>query len=107
MSKYTDPATLSDGTTLKVRIERGIATTVYHEVPSRDRPAGSMVRIDSGMYLVVQGHLYPVMVDRYSHAGNDAEGAEIALAFFTESAEACIEHAQVEGIPIEQCYSLT
>ncbi|PPT14834.1 hypothetical protein [Streptomyces cinnamoneus] len=107
MSKYTDTVTLTDGTTLKIRIERGIAGTVFREVPSRQRPAGSLMRIGTAMHLVTRSHLTPIVPDRWASAADDAEGAEIALAFFTESAEACIEHASAEGIPVEQCYSIT
>ncbi|MFG3223288.1 hypothetical protein ACGF07_00710 [Kitasatospora sp. NPDC048194] len=105
MSSYTDTVTLTDGTTLKIRTERGITGTVYREIPSRQRPAGSLMRIGNTMHLVTRGYLTPIVPDRWSRAADDKEGAAIALAFFTESAEACIEHAKAEGIPVEQCYS--
>lgn len=99
--------TLSDGTTIRVRIVRGIVGTEYREVPSRKRKANAMLRIDRSMYSVVgpKAALVPVRHPDYAYASTDAEGARKALAFFVEVAESCIKHAREEGIPVEQCYS--
>jgi hypothetical protein len=105
MPNKIDPISLSDGTTITVRIERGPGGTVYHEVPSRRRPGSRLMRIGTGMFLVMRESIGPIEDPRFAHAGDDAEGAEVALAFFAESAEACIQHAREFNIPVERCYA--
>ena len=98
--------TLSDGTTIKVRSVKSIIGTEYREVPSRKRTAGTMLRIDSRMYMIFgpKQSLVPVRHPDYEYASTDAEGARKALAFFVEAAEGCIKEAAEQGIPVEQCY---
>lgn len=100
MTKHT----LSDGTTLGIRVVPLIMGEEYREVPSRKRRAGALVRIDTSMYLVAAKNLVPIRHPDYSFAGNRKAARELALRFFVESAEGCIEEAAREGIPVEQCY---
>lgn len=102
------PHRLSDGTTINVRSIKGLIGTEYREVPSRKRKAGVMMRIDNRMYVILgpRKSLVPVRHPDYGYAGSDTEGARVALALFVEAAEGCIKHAQEEGIPVEQCYSI-
>lgn len=95
---------LSDGTTLAIRTDRGIAGTTFTEVPSRKRPAGTLMRIDRRMYLVLRKQLVPITHPDYEYAADDKQGAAKALAFFTDSAESCIQHAAEQGIDVADCY---
>jgi hypothetical protein len=98
--------TLSDGTTISVKVVRGIVGTEYREVPSRKRKANTMLRIDNRMYALFgpKQAMIPVRHPDYEYASTEAEGARKALAFFVEGAEACIKHAAEEGISVEDCY---
>lgn len=101
-----DTHTLSDGTTIRVRVSKGLIGTEYREMPSRNLRAGAMLRIDRRMYVIAgpNNDLVPVQHPDYEYATTDTEGARKALAFFVEAAESCIKHAQEEGIPVERCY---
>lgn len=99
-------ATLSDGTTVAIRVTRTIAGTVYDEVPSRKRPGAQLMRLDSSMLLVFGSQLVPISHPSYSYASTDEAGADVALAFCVEGAESCIVEAAKWDIPVEQCYSL-
>jgi hypothetical protein len=105
MPKYQE--TLSDGTTVRVKVQRTIAGTYFHEVPSRKRKANSMMRLGTSMFAICgpRQDLVPVSNSKYDYAGSDDDGARKALAFFVECAEGCIKEAEKEGIPVEQCYS--
>lgn len=105
MPKYEQ--TLSDRTTIRVKVERTIIGTYFHEIPSRKRKANTMIRIGHQMYSVIgpRQSLIPVSHPEYSVAYSDDAAARIALAMFVEVAESCIKHAEEEGIPVEQCYS--
>jgi hypothetical protein len=106
MKPYTDRMTLSDGATVRVRIERGITgDAVFHELNSNNwRGGGRIYWSGEGLYLMFGDDLLRMQNSRYESAGTAAEGAEKALAFFTECAENCIRHARGEGIPVSQCY---
>lgn len=98
--------TLSDGTTIKIRVERGIIGTVFHEVPSRKRKSGALLRMGNRMCLLVKDgkDFVPIRHPDYEYAADDKAGADAALRFFVDSAEATIKHAAEEGIPVEDCY---
>lgn len=96
---------LSDGTTIKVRTERTIAGTYFHEVPSRKRHGATLLRLDTHMFLVFSKDLVPIRHPDYAYASDDKVGAALALRFFVDSAEATIAHAEAEGIPVEDCYA--
>jgi hypothetical protein len=98
---------LSDGTTIRVKVERTIAGTFFREIPSRKRKATSMMRLGHSMFAIVgpRQDLIPVRHPSYEYAASDDDGARKALAFFVECAESCIKEAEKEGIPVEQCYS--
>ncbi|MBF9135287.1 hypothetical protein I0C86_41285 [Plantactinospora sp. S1510] len=98
--------TLSDGTTIRVRIERGIVGSVYHEVPSRKRPGGRLMRVDSHMFLLAgkRDDMVPVSHPDYAYAADDTAGAALALRFFVEGAESIIREATKDGLPVEQYY---
>lgn len=98
--------TLSDGTTLRVCVVRGIVGTEFREVPSRKRKAGSLMRIDNRMYLVCGKSLVPCTNPDFEYARDDKQGAELAMKFFVEAAESCIAEAKREGIPVERCYGV-
>ncbi|MCY0955823.1 hypothetical protein [Streptomyces sp. H27-H5] len=100
MTKHT----LSDGTTLGIRVVGLIVGEEYLEVPSRKRKAGSLMRIDKSMYLMAAKNLVPIRHPDYSYAESRKAARELALRFFVQSAEGCIEEAAKEGIPVEQCY---
>ena len=104
MSKYEQ--VLSDGTYIRVRVERTIAGTYFHEVPSRKRKASSMLRLGNHMFGLFgpRRDLVPIRHSDYEYARTDDEGARKALAFFAEGAESCIKEAEKEGIPVEHCY---
>ncbi|MFI8815703.1 MULTISPECIES: hypothetical protein [unclassified Streptomyces] len=104
MPKYQQ--TLSDGTTVRVKVERATIGTHFHEVPSRKRKANSMLRMGNSMFAVVgpRQDLIPVRHPDYEYASTDDEGARKALAFFVECAESCIKEAKRERISVEQCY---
>jgi hypothetical protein len=96
---------LSDGTTLRVRTTRILIGTQLTEVPSRKRPAGSLLWMDGGMYVLTGNkNMHKITNPDYSYASTEAEAARLALAFFVDSAEATIKHATEEGIPVEDCY---
>lgn len=98
---------LSDGTTLKVVTHRTIAGTYFQEVPSRKRKASMLFRLESRMFLVFgNGQLIRITHNDYSYAASDREGAELALRFFAEGAEACIAEAAKEGLPVESMYGV-
>lgn len=105
MPKYEQK--LSDGTTIRVKVERTIAGTYFREVPSRKRKANSMMRLGNQMFTILgpRQDLIPVRHPNYDYASSDDAGARKALAMFVEVAESCIKHAEEEGIPVEQCYS--
>ena len=99
--------TLSDQTTIRIRRRTGIIGTEFQELPSRNRKAGTMLRIGDRMYLVLgpRQDLVPVSNPDYQHAKSNAEGERKALAFFVQAAEDCIKHAAEHRIPVEDCYS--
>jgi hypothetical protein len=106
MTTHTDRATLSDGATVRVRIERGITgDAVLHELNANNPNGGSRIYWSGeGLYLMLRDDLLRMQNPRYEFAGTATEAAEKALAFFTECAESCIRHAQAEGIPVQACY---
>jgi hypothetical protein len=104
MTKLTKPHTLSDGTTIRIRTRRTLVGTVYEEVPSRKRKAVTFIRLGSRMCMVFGSDLLPIENPDYAYASSDASGAEKALRFCLDSAEATIKHAAEEGIPVEDCY---
>ncbi|MFJ3974861.1 hypothetical protein [Streptomyces sp. NPDC090021] len=106
MKPYTDRMTLSDGATIRVRIERGLTgDAVLHELNSNNWRGGGRIYWSGGaLYLMFGDELLQMQNSRYETAGTTAEAAEKALAFFTECAENCIRHAQAEGIPVRDCY---
>jgi len=97
--------TLTDGTTIKVRTERTIAGTVYTELPSRKRAGSQLMRLGDHMFLVMRTQLVPIRHPAYEYAGTDKAGADLALAFFVESAESCIAESLAQGYPIEDNYA--
>lgn len=108
MPKKLNVHTLSDGTTIRVQVQRTIAGTFFHEVPSRKRKGNSMMLLGTQMFALFgpRQELIPVRHPDYSYASDDKEGAKKALAFFVDCAEGCIAEAEKEGIPVEKCYSL-
>lgn len=97
--------TLSDGTTIKVKVIRELVGTRFVEIASRKRTTTTIMRIDGPMYLVTREQLVPISHPSYGYASTDIKGAELALAFFVDSAESCIAHAAEEGIDVSECYS--
>ncbi|MGV9312616.1 hypothetical protein ACWDR0_10515 [Streptomyces sp. NPDC003691] len=107
MKTCTDRVTLSDGATVRVRVERGITDdAVLHEQNSNNPGGGGRIYWSGqNLYLMFDGReLLPMQNPRYEFAGTADEAAENALAFFTECAENCIQHANAEGIPVRACY---
>jgi hypothetical protein len=107
------PHKLSDGNTMRVRTRRTIAGTYYEEVHSlKGRPhACTLWRLGTAMFLIPGG------VDRdytpgritnpdYSYARDDKHGAEVAMRFFVDGAESCIEEARKECLPTIAMYRL-
>ncbi|MEV3858449.1 hypothetical protein AB0J38_29560 [Streptomyces sp. NPDC050095] len=107
MKPYTDRVTLSDGATIRVRIERGITgDAVFHELNSNDWSGGGRIYwLGERLFLMFGDELLAMRNARYELAGTLAEAAETALAFFVECAETCISHAKSEGIPVSDCYA--
>ena len=97
--------TLTDGTTIKVRAERTIAGTYYTELPSRNRPGSQLMRLDDHMFLITRRNIVPIRHPSYEYAYTDKAGAELAMAFFVDSAESCIAESMREGYPIEDNYA--
>ncbi|MEW1694508.1 hypothetical protein [Streptomyces sp. NPDC091278] len=106
MKSHTDHAPLSDGATVRVRIERGLTDdAVLHELNTNNPGGGGRIYWSGqNLYLMLDRELLPMQNPRYEFAGTADEAAEMALAFFTECAENCIRHAQAEGIPVQACY---
>ena len=102
----TKPHRLSDGTTITIKTDRTIAGTYYYETPSRHRKGATFMRLERSMYLLTDGHIIPISHPDYAYAPDDKAGAAKALAFCVDSAEACITHAEEEGIPVDWCYTL-
>lgn len=100
----TKAHTLSDGTTLRVRIRTSIAGTFFTEVPSWERKTSTMMRLDTRMFILAAKHLVGITHPDYSYAEDDKAGAEIAMKFFVECAESCIAEALKEGIPVAAMY---
>jgi hypothetical protein len=99
---------LSDNTTIRVKVQRTIAGTYFHEVPSRKRKPNSMMRLGNSMFALFgpRQDMIPVRHPEYEYAASDDDGARKALAFFVECAESCIKEAEKEGLPVEKMYSL-
>lgn len=107
MSNYTETVTLSDGATLRVRIERGRAGDVMlHEQNANHGGGGSRIYWRSSrLYLMVGDEMHAMVNPRFEHAESVDEAAELALGFYVECAESCIRHARAEGIPVAHCYT--
>ena len=102
----TKAHTLTDGTTIKVRTQRTIAgQAIYTELPSRKRSGSQLMRLGDHMFLVGRRHLVSISHPKHEYASTDKAGAELALAFFVDSAEACIAESLREGYPIEDNYA--
>ncbi|MGW3336182.1 hypothetical protein ACWDCL_01710 [Streptomyces sp. NPDC001009] len=108
MKPYTDRLTLSDGATVRVRIERGLTDdAVLHELNSNNWKGGGRIYWSgSALYLMwgERDELLPIQNPRYESAGTVTEAAAKALAFFAHCAENCITHARTWGIPVQSCY---
>ncbi|WP_371671250.1 hypothetical protein OG985_28690 [Streptomyces sp. NBC_00289] len=108
---YTQPATLSDGATVRVRVERGLTDdAVFHEQNSNNPNGGGRIYWSGqGLYLMWGGgereQMLRMQDPRFESADSIADAAAKALAFFTQCAEGCIRHAQAEGIPVRACYA--
>jgi len=97
--------TLSDGTTLRIKATRTLIGTQLTEVPSRKRPAGSLLWDDGRMYLLTRnGGMHKISHPDYAYASDVKAATAVALAFFIDAAEDTIKHATEEGIPVEDCY---
>ncbi|NUV86619.1 hypothetical protein G6W61_10415 [Streptomyces sp. KAI-26] len=107
MKPYTDRVTLSDGATVRVRIERGMTgDAVLHELNSNNWAGGGRIYWSGGnLYLMFGDELLAMQNARYDMAGSVTQAAEKALAFFVECAENCIRHAKHEGVDISACYT--
>lgn len=75
------------------------------ELPSRKRPGGQLMRLGDHMFLIMRSHIVPIRHPDYEYASTDKAGAELALRFFVDSAEACIAESLREGYPIEDNYA--
>ena len=97
---------LSDGTTITVRLNRGLIGTQFTEVHSvRGVSKHALLWMDGGMYaLYGDRDMARIRHPDYSYATDAAEAGRKALAFFVDSAESVIEHAKSEGIPVADCY---
>lgn len=109
MSTYTETeaVTLSNGEILYVCIERGPAGDVlFHEQNTMNPHGGGRIywRI-SRLYLMNGDDSMPMLNPRFQRAESIGEAAELALGFFVECAESCIQHARAEGISVEHCYT--
>ncbi|MFI9205263.1 hypothetical protein [Streptomyces sp. NPDC053048] len=106
MNTHTETFSLSNGAALSVRIERGPAGDVMlHEQNTMNPHGGGRIywRI-SRLYLMNGDEAMPMRNPRFECAETVGEAAELALGFFVECAESCIQHARAEGIPVEHCY---
>ncbi|MFE0104162.1 hypothetical protein [Streptomyces sp. NPDC059009] len=106
MKPYTDRVSLSDGATIRVRIERGATgDAVLHELNSNNWQGGGRIYWrGERLFLMFGDELLAMQNARYEFAGTLADAAEKAVAFFVECAENCIRHAKSEGIPVSACY---
>ncbi|MFF7254821.1 hypothetical protein [Streptomyces microflavus] len=106
MKPYTDRVTLSDGATIRVRVERGaMGHVMLHELNSNNwRGGGRILWYGERLHLMFGEEPHAMQNPRFEFAGTVEEAAEKALAFFVECAENCIRHAQGEGIPVSACY---
>jgi hypothetical protein len=110
VSKSSKVHTLSDGSTYTVRVVRGLAATEYVVRHSVIPTAGGvLMRLDGPMYLTGMGQkpaaLIKIRHPEYEYASTEADGARIALAFFSDSYESTLRHAEEEGIPVRDCYA--
>lgn len=94
---------LSNGTRIRVKVERRTVGTVYHEIATPFRKASKLFRISNTMFLMVGESLVPVSNPEYRDAATDEDGARVALAFFADAAESCIRHAAQHTIPVNAC----
>jgi hypothetical protein len=108
MKTHTDPLTLSDGATIRVRIERGpTGDAMLHEEYGR-HPHGSAIYWRGNRLFLVWGQdreLLPIENPYFEFAETVEDAAKIALAFFALTAEEVIAHARESGIPVEACYA--
>ncbi|WP_042800936.1 hypothetical protein [Streptomyces sp. C] len=106
MKTHTDRLPLSDGASIRVRIERGLTgDAVFHEQNTNNpRGGGRVYWSGEGLYLMFGNELLRMQNSRFEFAETVADAAEKSLAFFVECAESCIRHARDEGIPVSQCY---
>ncbi len=106
MKTHTDRLTLSDGASMRVRIERGLTgDAVFHEQNANNpRGGGRIYWSGEGLYLMFGDGLLRMQNPRFEMAQTLSDAAEKALAFFVECAENCIQHAKAEGIPVHACY---
>lgn len=107
------PHKLSDGTTMRIRMRRTIAGTYFEEVHSLKgrQKFGSLWRLDTAMFFIPGGVDRDYVPGRitnpdYGYARDDKHGMEVALKFFVDSAEACIQEAAKEGLPVISMYRL-
>ncbi|MFJ9158714.1 hypothetical protein ACIRPS_18165 [Streptomyces griseoviridis] len=109
MSTHTEAVALSDGASLRVRIERGpTGDAMFHERNANNPSGGGQIYwFGEHLYLIFNGELLAMQDPRFEFAGTVDEAAEKALAFFVQCAEGCITHAREWGIPVAQCYTLT
>lgn len=101
--------TLSDGSTLRIRTGvNASGGVVLTEVPSRLRTAGSLLWLagehGGPLYYISNRNLVPITHPDYRYAYDRAGAVLLALAFFVDSAEACIAHAAREGCLVSDCY---
>jgi hypothetical protein len=104
------PHKLSDGNTMRVRTRRTIAGTYFEEVHSlKDRPhQHSLWLLGTSMFLVMANTSEPQSISNpdYSYARDNKHGAEVAMRFFVDGAESCIEEARKEGLPTISMYRM-
>lgn len=105
------PHKLSDGNTMRVRIRRTIAGTYFEEIHSlKDRQdQQSLWLLDTTMFLVLKqnpNRPIPISHPDYKYARDDKHGAEVAMRFFVDGAESCIEEARKEGLPTIAMYRM-
>src|SRR5262245_9761841 len=107
MKPYTDRVRLSDGATIRVRIERGpTGDAVLHELNSNNWQGGGRIYWrGERLFLLFGDELLVMQNARYEFAGTLADAAETALALVVECAAHCIRHAQRAGIPLSDCYA--
>ena len=101
--------TNEDGSVFTVRTFRGLIGAEYVVTHSEITTAGgSLMRMDLRMYYLPRGErgpLVPITNEAYRYASTDAEGAEMALAFFVDSYASTLEHARSEGIDVRECFA--